>query len=124
MYFLISTFAIFNICLIPYYCISKLEYIVVKGLIPFVNYIYKIKNIKKRLQLKINYDNYYDLEKNLSDSDEYHCKINNNLFKLKKIDDIYSINNLNNLNNSNNLNLNLINQDIMIIDDKYSIIVE
>lgn len=121
MYFLISTFAILNLCLIPYYCMSNLEYIIRKGLIPFINYIYKIKNIKKRLQIKINYyddnddndDNYNDLEKKLSDSDEYHCKINNNLFKLKKIDDIYSIN-----------NSNLINEDIMIIDDKYSIIVE
>ena len=118
MFFLVSTFAFFNICLIPYYCISKLEYILINGFIPFVNCIYKIRNIKKRVQIKINYFDDYDLEKNSSDSDDDNNDNNNNRFnkfllKTKKVNDTFNIN-----------NSSLMEEDIMIIDDKYSIIVE
>ena len=53
MFLLLFTVAIANILLIPYFCIDYLEYFLIIGLLPFINQIYKIKNIKKVIEIKV-----------------------------------------------------------------------
>jgi hypothetical protein len=83
MFLLLFTVAIANILLIPYFCVDYFEYFLINVLVPFINQIYKIKNIKKNIEIKVfsNFDddikerineiiNSLGYDSNISDSSE------------------------------------------------------
>ena len=53
MFTYIFLFAVTNLYIIPFYFTDYLEKIVVNLLIPYINYVYKIKNIKKTINVQL-----------------------------------------------------------------------
>ena len=53
MFTYIFLFAVTNLYIIPFYFTDFLEKIVVNLLIPYINYVYKIKNIKKTINVQV-----------------------------------------------------------------------
>lgn len=68
MFSIITTMAITNIVLIPYYFTKTFEYLVVKCCIPMLNNIYKNKNQKRFIHICI-YDKFININDE-SSSDE------------------------------------------------------
>jgi hypothetical protein len=83
MFLLLFTVVITNTLLISYFCVDYFEYFLINVLVPFINQIYKIKNIKKNIEIKVfsNFDddikerineiiNSLGYDRNISDSNE------------------------------------------------------
>ena len=53
MFLLLFTIATANILCIPYFCVEYLEYFIINGLVPLINHIYNIKDVKRIIEIRV-----------------------------------------------------------------------